>query len=171
MGFSLLPAGQSLSRRSRPLCREGVGGPAFGQGRRKPLEETCDQPRRALGQVSRPPPVVPPCPPEPRAALTPLTTFALLPRLRTFVCLPVEEKRFCQDCELLLLPGEDQEHASHACRPLSAAQLRRPSVLLRPLDNKKSNAQFLFSERSCRFLLESLVALGYRRLLCVGTPR
>lgn len=93
----------------------------------------------------------------------------LLLRLQVFVSLP--EKRFCQDCELLLLPGEHDHHASHTCMSLTAAQLRRPSVLLRPLDKKKSNAQFLFTHRSSHFLLESLVALGYRKLLCVGTPR
>lgn len=100
--------------------------------------------------------------------LVPLQLFS---RFRTFVTLPLEEKRFCQDCELLLLPGEREAHSSHASRTVTAAELRRPSALLRPLDNKKSNAQFLFTERSSRFLLESLVALGYRKLLCVGTPR
>lgn len=95
----------------------------------------------------------------------------LLLRLRTFVSLPEEERSFCQDCELLLLPGEHDDHAPHTCTSLTAAQLRRPSMLLRPLDRKKSNAQFLFSHRSSHFLLESLVALGYRKLLCVGTPR
>uniref|UniRef100_H3CLE3 rRNA N(6)-adenosine-methyltransferase ZCCHC4 n=1 Tax=Tetraodon nigroviridis TaxID=99883 RepID=H3CLE3_TETNG len=92
-------------------------------------------------------------------------------RLRRFLSIPEEQRSFCQDCELLQLPGEEQEHASHRRCPLSAAQLARPSQLLRPLDNKKSNAQFLFTQRSSHFLLESLVALGYRKLLCVGTPR
>lgn len=95
----------------------------------------------------------------------------LLPRLRAFASLPEEDRRFCQDCELLLLPGEVREHASHRSRVLSAAQLARPSQLLRPLDNRKSHAQFLFSQRSSRFLVDSLLALGYRKLLCVGTPR
>lgn len=95
----------------------------------------------------------------------------MVPRLQTFASLPVEERTFCQDCELLLLPGERQHHASHTCSSLTAAQLRRPSMLLHPLDNKKSNAQFLFTDRSSHFLLDSLVALGYRKLLCVGTPR
>lgn len=92
-------------------------------------------------------------------------------RFRTFASLSLEEKRFCQDCELLLLPGEHKDHSSHASRTLTTAELRRPSVLLRPLDNKKSNAQFLFTDRSSHFLLETLAALGYRKLLCVGTPR
>ncbi|XP_011604778.2 rRNA N(6)-adenosine-methyltransferase ZCCHC4 [Takifugu rubripes] len=92
-------------------------------------------------------------------------------RFRTFVSLSLEEKRFCQDCELLLLPGEHEDHSSHASRTVTTAELRRPSMLLRPLDNKKSNAQFLFTDRSSHFLLETLAALGYRKLLCVGTPR
>lgn len=92
-------------------------------------------------------------------------------RFREFVGLPVEEKRFCEDCQLLLLPAERAAHSAHKTSSLTAAQLRRPSVLLRPLDNKKSNAQYLFTDRSAHFLLDSLAALGYRRVLCVGTPR
>lgn len=92
-------------------------------------------------------------------------------QFRKFASLPVEEKKFCQDCQILLLPGEHEAHVSHRSMAVSAAQLRRPSVLLRPLDNKKSNAQYLFTDRSAHFLLDTLVALGYRKVLCVGTPR
>lgn len=88
-----------------------------------------------------------------------------------FSGLPLHERRFCADCQLLLLPGEQAAHSSHQVAPTSAAQLKRPSSLLRPLDNKRSQAQFLFTERSAGFLLDSLSALGYRKLLCVGTPR
>ncbi|XP_060102197.1 rRNA N6-adenosine-methyltransferase ZCCHC4 [Heteronotia binoei] len=49
--------------------------------------------------------------------------------------------------------------------------MRRPSQLLRPLENKKTNAQYLFADRSGRFLLDLIVALGFTRVLCVGTPR
>merc|ERR1719357_1913406 len=44
-------------------------------------------------------------------------------------------------------------------------------MLLRPLENKKSNAQYLFTDRSSHFLLDTLASLGYRKGLCVGTPR
>ncbi|XP_026154867.1 rRNA N(6)-adenosine-methyltransferase ZCCHC4 [Mastacembelus armatus] len=92
-------------------------------------------------------------------------------RFTTFISLPLDEKKFCQDCQILLLPGEREAHASHRSTDVSAAQLRRPSALLRPLDNKKSNAQYLFTDRSSHFLLDTLSALGYTKLLCVGTPR
>ena len=85
--------------------------------------------------------------------------------------LPLHEKKFCQDCQMLLLPGEAEAHSSHRSVAVTAAQLKRPSMLLRPLDNKKSNAQYLFTDRSAQFLLDTLAALGYRKVLCVGTPR
>ncbi|XP_029382318.1 rRNA N(6)-adenosine-methyltransferase ZCCHC4 isoform X2 [Echeneis naucrates] len=92
-------------------------------------------------------------------------------RYRTFASLPLDEKKFCQDCQILLLPGENEAHYPHRCIAITAAQLRRPSMLLCPLDNKKKNAQYLFTERSSHFLLDTLAALGYRKVLCVGTPR
>lgn len=92
-------------------------------------------------------------------------------RFRKFASLRLDEKKFCQDCQTLLLPGEQETHSSHRSAAVTAAQLRRPSVLLRPLDNKKSNAQYLFTDRSSHFLLDTLARLGYRKVLCVGTPR
>ncbi|KAM9834269.1 rRNA N6-adenosine-methyltransferase ZCCHC4 [Syngnathus typhle] len=92
-------------------------------------------------------------------------------RLHQFVSLPPDEKTFCQDCQLLLLAKETGTHAAHACIPVTATQLRQPSRLLLPLDNKKSNAQYLFTERTTRFLLGTLVAQGFNKVLCVGTPR
>nr|XP_057934203.1 rRNA N6-adenosine-methyltransferase ZCCHC4 isoform X2 [Doryrhamphus excisus] len=92
-------------------------------------------------------------------------------RFRQFVSLPTDKRKFCGDCQTLVLPDELAEHASHSCSSVSASQLRRPSLLLRPLVDKKSNAQYLFTERTSRFLLDTLVAMGYRKVLCVGTPR
>lgn len=88
-----------------------------------------------------------------------------------FASLPLHEKKFCQDCQMLLLLGDTEAHSSHRSTAVSAAQLKRPSALLCPLDNKKSNAQYLFTDRSSHFLLDTLAALGYRKVLCVGTPR
>ncbi|XP_037538011.1 rRNA N6-adenosine-methyltransferase ZCCHC4 [Nematolebias whitei] len=92
-------------------------------------------------------------------------------RLETFISLPLDQKKFCEDCQTLLLPEEHEAHSPHRTSAVTAAQLRRPSVLLRPLDNKKSNAQYLFSDRSALFLLDALTSLGYSKAVCVGTPR
>ncbi|XP_068455737.1 rRNA N6-adenosine-methyltransferase ZCCHC4 [Clinocottus analis] len=100
-----------------------------------------------------------------------LTHKESVSRWRKFSSLRPDQQKFCRDCQTLLLPLEQEAHASHRTAGVSAAQLARPSVLLRPLDNKKSNAQYLFTDRSANFLLDTLAALGYRKVLCVGTPR
>ncbi|XP_032080316.1 rRNA N6-adenosine-methyltransferase ZCCHC4 [Thamnophis elegans] len=93
-------------------------------------------------------------------------------RYKEFIALPPAKRRFCQECQQLLLAPEWEGHSGHpVLSDISAAQLRRPSQLLSALEDKKTNAQYLFTDRSCRFLLDLLVAQGFRRVLCVGTPR
>ncbi|GAB5570904.1 rRNA N6-adenosine-methyltransferase ZCCHC4 isoform X2 [Prionailurus iriomotensis] len=89
-----------------------------------------------------------------------------------FIELPLAERRFCQRCQQLLLPDDWEKHREHwVVGNISASQLGRPTQLLRPLENKKTNAQYLFAERTCHFLVDLLPALGLTRVLCVGTPR
>ncbi|XP_041908891.1 rRNA N6-adenosine-methyltransferase ZCCHC4 isoform X1 [Corvus kubaryi] len=93
-------------------------------------------------------------------------------RYKNFVLLPLPKRRFCQECQQLLLPAEWEEHSDHQflC-DITTTQLKSPSQLLYPLENKKTNAQYLFADRSCQFLLNLLIDLGFRRVLSVGTPR
>ncbi|NWI04133.1 ZCHC4 protein, partial [Tichodroma muraria] len=93
-------------------------------------------------------------------------------RYKNFVLLPLPKRRFCQECQQLLLPAEWENHTDHQflC-DITTAQLKSPSQLLYPLENKKTNAQYLFADRSCQFLLNLLINLGFRRVLSVGTPR
>ena len=93
-------------------------------------------------------------------------------RYLKFIELPLSQRRFCQGCQQLLLPDDGEQHREHqVVGDISITQLRRPSQLLYPLENKKTNAQYLFTDRSCLFLVDLLSALGFRRVLCVGTPR
>ncbi|XP_045140301.1 rRNA N6-adenosine-methyltransferase ZCCHC4 [Echinops telfairi] len=93
-------------------------------------------------------------------------------RYLTFIQLPLSQRKFCQRCQQLLLPGEWGEHREHpVVGEISVAQLKRPSQLLYLLQNKKTHAQYLFADRSCRFLVDLLSTLGFTRVLCVGTPR
>ncbi|KAK1175562.1 rRNA N6-adenosine-methyltransferase ZCCHC4 [Acipenser oxyrinchus oxyrinchus] len=102
----------------------------------------------------------------------PYTHQEYLTRYRQFISLPLAQKRFCRDCQLLLLPDEWTMHTAHQIlADVSLAQLRRPSQLLHPLENKKTNAQYLFADRSCHFLLDLFATLGFVKVLCVGTPR
>ncbi|KAL1264369.1 hypothetical protein QQF64_004724 [Cirrhinus molitorella] len=108
-----------------------------------------------------------------RSKMPPFTHQEYCSRFREFVSFPLEQRRFCVDCQLLILPREWANHVKHKAlsEDITVQQLKRPSLLLSPLDNKKSNAQYLFADRSCDFLLDMLLGLGFQKILCVGTPR
>ncbi|XP_058526234.1 rRNA N6-adenosine-methyltransferase ZCCHC4 isoform X4 [Ochotona princeps] len=107
-----------------------------------------------------------------RRFLPPLSRTQCVDRYLKFIALPLTERKFCQSCQQLLLLEDWDKHREHqVLGDISVSQLRRPSRLLYPLENKKTNAQYLFAERSCQFLVDLLSTLGFRRVLCVGTPR
>ncbi|XP_047712793.1 rRNA N6-adenosine-methyltransferase ZCCHC4 [Prionailurus viverrinus] len=107
-----------------------------------------------------------------RRCQPPLSRTQCAERYLKFIELPLAERRFCQRCQQLLLPDDWEKHREHwVVGNISAGQLGRPTQLLRPLENKKTNAQYLFAERTCHFLVDLLPALGLTRVLCVGTPR
>ncbi|XP_038168119.1 rRNA N6-adenosine-methyltransferase ZCCHC4 isoform X2 [Arvicola amphibius] len=102
----------------------------------------------------------------------PLSRAQCIERYLSFIQLPLTQRKFCRSCQQLLLPVDWGEHGEHQLlSDISITQLRRPSQLLYPLENKKTHAQYLFTDRSCQFLAGLLAALGFRRVLCVGTPR
>ncbi|XP_016863618.1 rRNA N(6)-adenosine-methyltransferase ZCCHC4 isoform X2 [Homo sapiens] len=107
-----------------------------------------------------------------RRCQPPLSRTQCVERYLKFIELPLTQRKFCQTCQQLLLPDDWGQHSEHqVLGNVSITQLRRPSQLLYPLENKKTNAQYLFADRSCQFLVDLLSALGFRRVLCVGTPR
>ncbi|XP_023579490.1 zinc finger CCHC domain-containing protein 4 isoform X4 [Octodon degus] len=107
-----------------------------------------------------------------RRGRPPLSRLQCVERYLRFIQLPLTQRKFCESCQQLLLPDDWGVHGEHqVVGDVSVTQLRRPSQLLYPLENKKANAQYLFSERTCQFLVGLLSTLGFRRVLCVGTPR
>lgn len=93
-------------------------------------------------------------------------------RFTKTLTLKEKERTFCLKCNLLLLPTEIGAHKGHnLTKGLSDSQLKRPSHLLRPIENKKTNAQYLFSDKAVEFFMASIVKFGYDRVLCVGAPR
>uniref|UniRef100_A0A672LQG8 Uncharacterized protein n=1 Tax=Sinocyclocheilus grahami TaxID=75366 RepID=A0A672LQG8_SINGR len=50
-------------------------------------------------------------------------------RFRAFVSLPLEQRRLCVDCQLLILPGESANHAKHKAlsEDITVQRLKRPS--------------------------------------------
>ncbi|XP_055290630.1 rRNA N6-adenosine-methyltransferase ZCCHC4 isoform X3 [Moschus berezovskii] len=107
-----------------------------------------------------------------RSCQPPLSRSQCVERYLKFIELPLSQRKFCQSCQQLLLPDDDEKHREHqVVGDVSITQLKRPSKLLYPLENKRTNAQYLFADRSCLFLVDLLSNLGFRRVLCVGTPR
>ncbi|XP_052054929.1 rRNA N6-adenosine-methyltransferase ZCCHC4 isoform X3 [Apodemus sylvaticus] len=102
----------------------------------------------------------------------PLSRAQCIERYLSFIQLPLTQRKFCRSCQQLLLPADWREHREHQLMAdISIPQLGRPSRLLFPLENKKTHAQYLFTDRSCQFLAGLLATLGFRRVLCVGAPR
>ncbi|XP_073430795.1 rRNA N(6)-adenosine-methyltransferase ZCCHC4 isoform X2 [Dendrobates tinctorius] len=107
-----------------------------------------------------------------RGCQPPLTHPQYMARFQEFIALPLAKRKFCRDCQQLLLESDWQQHRGHhLLGDVSVSQMKRPSQLLHPLENKKSNAQYLFTDRSCTFILDTITSLGCDRVLCVGTPR
>ncbi|XP_033125599.1 rRNA N6-adenosine-methyltransferase ZCCHC4-like [Anneissia japonica] len=87
--------------------------------------------------------------------------------------LPEKQRIFCKSCYKLMLPAEKLKHNSkHDLQVgLTSDQLCRPSQLLSPLENNSTNAQYLFSEKATKFILDTIQHMRYDRVLCVGAPR
>nr|XP_054765566.1 rRNA N6-adenosine-methyltransferase ZCCHC4-like [Lytechinus pictus] len=93
-------------------------------------------------------------------------------RFITTESLDENERMFCYDCQLLVLPDELPTHRKHRTKKgIMQTDLARPSYLMEAIENNKTNAQYLFSTKSVKFLVQTLKNLGFKRVLCVGVPR
>ena len=80
--------------------------------------------------------------------------------------------QFCRTCNMLLSDVTNKEHKKHdVLENLSQKMLLQPSKLLTPLDNAKSEAQYLFTEETVSIIVNNLVKCGVKKVLCVGAPR
>lgn len=93
-------------------------------------------------------------------------------RLKLFKKLPQDERKFCQTCNLLLLKEDWDVHKAHEITsPVTKTMLCKPSLMLKAMENKKTNAQYLFSEKAVEFTVSTLQTLGFNKVLCIGCPR
>ncbi|KAG5876380.1 hypothetical protein JTB14_032191 [Gonioctena quinquepunctata] len=85
---------------------------------------------------------------------------------------PAEKRLFCHTCEQLLdISGNTSHQEHHLQKGLTDYQLRHPSELLPPLENSKKEAQYLFSRSTVATLVDILGNIGYKHIICIGTPR
>eukprot|EP00794_Sanderia_malayensis_P005590 gene5590-6279_t len=78
---------------------------------------------------------------------------------------------FCVDCSILMTSTTSKNHDSHQIRQLSSSDLQEPSKFMTPVENKKTNAQYLFSDKSCHVIINTLTRLGFEKIICLGVPR
>nr|XP_012222763.1 PREDICTED: zinc finger CCHC domain-containing protein 4 [Linepithema humile] len=79
---------------------------------------------------------------------------------------------YCHNCEKLILNSEKDKHIDHeVIENLTDHQMHHPTELLKPLDNAKKEAQYLFSKKSTKDIVNMLLKLGAKQVLCIGTPR
>ncbi|XP_014485981.1 PREDICTED: zinc finger CCHC domain-containing protein 4 [Dinoponera quadriceps] len=93
-------------------------------------------------------------------------------RLNEIKAQSVAKRCYCHDCEKLILISEKDKHNDHrVTENLTDRQMNNPTELLKPLNNVKKEAQYLFSEKSTKDIVSMLLKLGAKQVLCVGTPR
>ncbi|XP_021923855.1 zinc finger CCHC domain-containing protein 4 isoform X2 [Zootermopsis nevadensis] len=84
-----------------------------------------------------------------------------------------EQRAFCHTCSILLISNEiAKKHDEHDVTfGISEYLLTHPSELLKPLENAKKEAQYLFSSHATRTIVNIARCLGAMKVLCLGTPR
>ncbi|KAL6262811.1 hypothetical protein P5V15_005601 [Pogonomyrmex californicus] len=84
----------------------------------------------------------------------------------------VTKRCYCHSCEKLIFNFEKDDHIDHEITEhLTDYQMHHPTELLKPLENAKKEAQYLFSKKSTEDIINMLLKLGAKQVLCIGTPR
>ncbi|RWS29809.1 zinc finger CCHC domain-containing protein 4-like isoform X2 [Leptotrombidium deliense] len=84
-------------------------------------------------------------------------------KLKEFVCLPVKERVFCEDCSSFFSLQNNESHAKHKLKiGVTKKFLRRPSKLLKPLQANSSEAQYFFSETTLNFVCKTITNLKFK---------
>lgn len=93
-------------------------------------------------------------------------------RLNELMAQSPEARCYCHDCEKLIFATAKSKHDTHKITEhLTDYQMTHPTEILKPLENAKKEAQYLFSKKSVEDITNMLVKLGAKQVLCIGTPR
>lgn len=93
--------------------------------------------------------------------------------LQEIKSLPEEKRIYCHTCSEFKFDKQGPEkHKGHDLfKKVSDYYLDHPSEFLRPLDDPKKEAQYLFSKSSVKAIVNILRELNFTDVLCIGTPR
>ncbi|XP_076759047.1 rRNA N(6)-adenosine-methyltransferase ZCCHC4 [Xylocopa sonorina] len=88
---------------------------------------------------------------------------------------PADRRLYCFTCDQLMLKNEgyalDKHENHHLKEGLTDYQMKHPTEILKPLENSKQEAQYFFTKQSTEDIVNILVKLGAKQLLCIGTPK
>ncbi|XP_033324773.1 rRNA N(6)-adenosine-methyltransferase ZCCHC4 isoform X1 [Megalopta genalis] len=89
------------------------------------------------------------------------------------IALPPEKRNYCHTCDKLFhYSHEDDKHKNHDIkRGITDHEMKYPTEFLKPLENSKQEAQYFFSKKSTEDIVNMLVNLGAKQVLCIGTPK
>ncbi|XP_012280842.1 zinc finger CCHC domain-containing protein 4 [Orussus abietinus] len=82
------------------------------------------------------------------------------------------ERTYCHKCEKFIFISEEERHKDHEkSTNLTDYLMHHPTEILRPLEDTKKEAQYLFSKKTVENVANILLKLGAKHVLCIGTPR
>lgn len=83
-----------------------------------------------------------------------------------------DERCYCHSCEILFFQSKKHKHHDHqVTSALTDYQMTHPTEFLKPLEDAQKEAQYLFSKKCTQEVVEMIVKLEKKQVLCIGTPR
>lgn len=92
--------------------------------------------------------------------------------LNKIMSLPPERRYYCHTCEKLIHYDDKEKHKDHDLKEgITDYEMKHPTEMLKPLENSRQEAQYFFSKKSTEDMINVLVKLGAKQVLCIGTPK
>ncbi|KAL2720105.1 rRNA N6-adenosine-methyltransferase ZCCHC4 isoform X1 [Vespula squamosa] len=93
-------------------------------------------------------------------------------RFKTLLATNPNNRSYCHDCERLIFTNEKNKHSNHLIMVgLTDHQMYHPTEILKPLENSKKEAQYLFSKKCVKDITNMLLELKAKQVICIGAPR
>ncbi|XP_044731052.1 rRNA N6-adenosine-methyltransferase ZCCHC4, partial [Chrysoperla carnea] len=82
------------------------------------------------------------------------------------------KRYYCHDCHELYTHSDQHRHKNHdSLSNISNQLLENPSKIFKPKDNAKKEAQYLFSDAAVKTIIDNIIHLKLRHIICIGAPR
>ncbi|KAK2579936.1 hypothetical protein KPH14_007616 [Odynerus spinipes] len=96
----------------------------------------------------------------------------LFVRFNELLAIGPENRSYCHDCERLIYVNEREKHKDHNITiGLTDHQMHHPTEVMKPLENSKKEAQYLFSKKSVKDIVDMLLEFKAKQVICIGAPR